>query len=146
MTQQIADELDRLWSDDGMLYADDVVRFARRHPGSALHQQFEWDDALAAEQHRLAQARRLIAIHLVSAPRQRRTISLVVDRPVGGGYRDLGAVLSHAEMRRLALSQALAEVQRWAQRHDHLRELEPVFAAIERAATGLLTITGEAAD
>lgn len=38
----------------------DVVLDAARDPASALHDQFEWDDSVAAHKHRLGQARQLI--------------------------------------------------------------------------------------
>lgn len=51
-------ELERI-ADGGRLTASGVVRRARQK-SSPLHEYFEWDDSVAAHQHRLWQARQLI--------------------------------------------------------------------------------------
>jgi hypothetical protein len=116
---------------DGLIHAGSLVDWARQNSESALHTQFEWDDQIAGERYRVEQARRLIAIHVVDVDLNRQTVSLVADRR-DGGYRDLDEVLSHHEMRRLALLDALSEVKRWQERHGHFAsELKSIFRAIE---------------
>lgn len=56
---EVADELARLHTRDGALDAREVVRTAA-DPLNPLHRYFEWDDAAAAEEHRIAQAKSLI--------------------------------------------------------------------------------------
>lgn len=43
----------------GVLIPEQIVE-AARDPASPLHEEFEWDDSVAAQQHRLNQARTLI--------------------------------------------------------------------------------------
>lgn len=130
MTTRIGDELQALRASDGRWYPSIVVDWARANPDSALYRALEWDDRRAADEHRLSQARQLIAIHIVDEQGDRSTIALVIDRGYGGGYRDLGEVLSNAQLRRLATEQALAELRRWQERNKHLVELDGVFRAI----------------
>lgn len=128
-------ELEALITDDGRLYARQVVEFARQNPNSELHNRFQWDLEQAAYLHWLSTARRLIAVYVTSETGERTTISLSVDRLNGGGYRNAAEVLSTAAMRRMAVEDALAEVQRWRERCSHLApELGQIFAAIDQLA------------
>lgn len=56
----VAARLERIrLNHDGVLTPDDVVKDARRD-SSPLHDQFEWDDTVAAGKYRIEQARELI--------------------------------------------------------------------------------------
>jgi hypothetical protein len=58
--QKIGEELEKIaGNNQGMLKADAVVDAAKSRK-SALHHHFEWDDAKAANAHRLMQARHLV--------------------------------------------------------------------------------------
>lgn len=129
---KVGEELLALADDDGVIFPDQVVDWARGHPKSALHAQFQWDVARAAREHWLWQARQLIAVHVVDDAGHRQTISLSIDRGHGGGYRPLDQVLANDELRRLAVGQAIGEALRWRERNSHLLELRPVFRSIER--------------
>lgn len=61
LSEQAIAELVALYRKDGHLTPAMVVEWANTHPDSALHAEFEWDDQLAANEWRLAQARRLVA-------------------------------------------------------------------------------------
>lgn len=56
---EVAERLGRLEQENGNLREQDVVDDAR-DPASPLHDFFEWDDDVAAQQYRLSQARLLI--------------------------------------------------------------------------------------
>ncbi len=131
----IQQELKALTDDAGFIKPASVVQWAKRHPESELHKHFEWNDRLAAEQHRLDQARQLIAVYIRNDDGHRMTISLIRDRHVSGGYRQLDRVLANAELRAMALRQALEEFQRWQERYQYLLELARIFeaAAVVRA-------------
>lgn len=61
-----AHEVRDMWDDEHeKVPADAVVEWARTHPKSDLHRQFEWDDAVAGEKYRVEQARDLIQRVLV---------------------------------------------------------------------------------
>lgn len=59
MTQILLGELERIRERDGLLTSAAVVE-AARSDASPLHPRFEWDDTVAAHEHRLHQARGLI--------------------------------------------------------------------------------------
>lgn len=143
---KIGDELVALRRDDGFIHAPDVVAWAQTHPHSATGETFEWDVDKAALQHWLDHARRLISVHVVSIAGERQTISLVLDRNNGGGYRRMADVLNNAELRRSAVEDAVKELLRWKDRHGHLEELQPVFQAVDRTARTILSPPAEAAD
>lgn len=129
----IKEELEALFSKDGMLHPHVVVEWARTHPDSELHREFEWDDAKAADRFRNDQARRLIQIHLV-VDNERTVFSLVSDRVRGGGYRPTDEVFNTEGMRAEAVEMALAEIRRWRERYAHLApELSSIFRVIDRA-------------
>lgn len=135
----IEQEIVDLTDADGFIKPHRVVAWAKDNPTSELHGKFEWDDARAAESYRLDQARRLIAIHVLSDDGTRATISLVQDRSPDGGYRHLGAVISNSDLRMMALRQAMREFRRWEARYKHLIELARVFDAakeVEGDGTG----------
>jgi hypothetical protein len=143
---KIGDELLALQRGDGFIHAPDVITWARENPHSAIGETFEWDTERAAYQHWLDHARRLISVHVVSLAGERQTISLVLDRKNGGGYRRLNDVLNNAELRRAAVEDAIKELLRWTDRHGHLRrELQPVFQAVDMMARTVLP-AAEAAD
>lgn len=58
--ETIAGELQRIWSDQGQKLTPVAILAEAADETHPLHECFEWDDSLAAEQHRLWQARMLI--------------------------------------------------------------------------------------
>lgn len=122
----------------GVLRPEDVVEFARDER-TALHGEFEWDDKEAAQEHRLWQARKVIRLVLtvVESPAGNQTVpmyvSLVTDRSrPGGGYRPLVDVMSSEDMREELLRQALRELKTVRKKYEQVRELRPIFRAIEK--------------
>ncbi len=116
------------------LMPEAIVAWAKENPDSELHRQLEWDDTVAAQEHRIFQARQLIRIVIHYAPefkrRIRTLVSVPTDRTQGGGYRHVDDVLNHPS-RRAALRQgALEELRRLPGRYGHLPELDPLMAAI----------------
>lgn len=137
----IKEELTQIFNEhNGRVPPEAVVEFARDE-NTALHNEFEWDDDEAAHQFRLEQARRIIRLNIevIETPngnvRMPMFVSLVSDRKSGGGgYRALTDVMSNAEMRAQLLQQAIDELQRVRRKYESLRELTPVFAALDRVA------------
>ena len=127
----IKSEIEALRS-DGLIVAEVVVDWAARHPKSDLHPAFEWNDGVAAREHRLWQARRLIAIHVRSEDGTPEVISLRFDRgKPGGGYRSMSDVLADRDLRKMALDEAIADLEHWQQRHETLRQMAEL-AAVNR--------------
>jgi len=140
MKTSIQNELELLRKQhDGLIRPTDVVDFAR-DPKTALHERFTWDDGKAATEYRLWQAREIIRVSVTFMPsieKEYRTyVSLLDDRQrEGGGYRSVVSVLKNPARRETMLSEALAELDGFRQRYAMLKELAPVFAAIDRVKT-----------
>lgn len=123
----------------GILKAEDVVEFARVDT-TALHSEFEWDDSKASAAYRLVQARKVIRVTVQMLPSPHATdepirayVSVLSDRVLpGGGYRSFSEVMSDDDFREELINDALGEVKRWRRKYDRLRELSPIFRAIDR--------------
>jgi hypothetical protein len=123
-------------------------------PSSALHPEFEWDDAVAAHEHRLEHAsyliRSLVTVEVVDEqPRARRayfnvreTITVLTDDDDGeeeedtnreGIFVSADVAFSDPDMRREVLLRAGREMRAFIHRHRDLVELAGVFDAIEEA-------------
>lgn len=131
--EQIEQELQALRSEGGLLMPESVVDWAREHPESALHSQFEWDDSEAAKEYRLYQARRVIAVYVVSEDGERKFVSLSIDRAQDGGYRDVREVIANEELRKVLVRDALSEFKRVRAKYEHIRELASIYAEIDKA-------------
>ena len=118
----------------GLLKVDDVLQEAKDE-SSPLHTHFEWDDSVAAEAHRKAQARALIQrckITLVeSEPVQIRAfVSLPADRENGGGYRLTSTVMSDEQLKQELLHDISMTIQRWTKKL-HLLDKDLADALIQ---------------
>lgn len=134
---KLQEELETIREDNnGVLRAEDVIRYAEDHPDSVLYGQFTWDNEVAAIHYRLSQARRLIRMHVFVIPNSssetRIYVSLEQDRMMaGGGYRHIHEVMSDAAQREMLLRQALREIQRWRQKYQNIKELAIIFSSID---------------
>jgi len=107
----------------------DVVR-AAEPLDSPLHRYFTWDNAVAAEQYRLVQARVLLRSVYVINPGELHTqptmgyVSLLMDRSQpGGGYRPIATVMASDALREELMYTALQELRGWLRRHQRLERL-----------------------
>ena len=138
MKNNVANELTALFDQHGgILPPKDIVAFAA-DPLTALHSEFCWDDNIAANEHRLNQARRLLRVWVTFEPsvqkHMRVAVSLQNDREApGGGYRLMVHVMSDSEKREQLLKQALDQIRKLQQLYGSLGELAGVFAAAEQA-------------
>lgn len=125
----------------GVLRPSDVVEFAKDE-NTALHSRFEWDDTEAATQYRLWQARQIIRVNITMLPNEtdgrpvKVFVSMLKDRySTDGGYRYLQDVMSDSESREQLLAQAYDEFKVWRNKYQTLKELAPVFAAMDEVST-----------
>lgn len=116
---------------DGILRVEIAEQWAQDHPESALYQALEWDDEIAARQHRLAQIRRLIKVHIVTLDNRPQMISLSIDRINVGGYRQVEVVMRDKQLRVVAMADALKELERIQAKYAWLQELASVWEALE---------------
>ncbi len=96
--QEVVQALRELEDAEGRLTAGVVVE-AARNPQSPLHAEFEWDNAAAAQAHRLERARRLLRINVLWRQPDRVNLTLEVpayvrDPSVGGGDQGYRSTLS----------------------------------------------------
>lgn len=115
-----------------------AVIAAARNKRSPLHGCFEWDQRRAAERYLLQQARQLIAQYTVIVTTRsgepikvRHYVSLTTDRANGGGYRELSDIMSDDRLADQMLEDALAELQLFQIKYSRLKQLQPVFDAID---------------
>lgn len=137
----------RLQDREGKLRPRSVVDTAA-DPDHPLHDSFEWNDSKAADQHRLAQARRLIArakviyIHDTTPIETRAYVNLDVERrspdqlsgeTLGstGAYQPVGEVLRGELSRRRLLWQLYNKLLRLRNKYHHLHELAAVWGGID---------------
>ena len=109
-----------------------------RDTKTELHKCFEWDDAKAAEAHRLQQARQVVC-HLVI----RETIQ--EDKPPvrfffkpGGaaGYQPTAVIVRNQDSYQNLLASAMRDLGALQRKYHSLSELEQVFDAIEELMRG----------
>lgn len=131
----VRDELEAIRRRDGRITPRRVVERARSKK-NPLHKHFDWDDASAAEKHRIDQARSLI--HRVKVRYER------VPEPVRGyvsvtfednkqGYIGTDEALSDDAFRAQLLEEAFEELRRAERKYGHLQELAEVFKSLRRA-------------
>ncbi len=125
----------------GELTPKDVVDDAR-HDNSPLHSFFEWDDSVAAEAHRLSQARGLIrsvvAIYVSEEKPAVRTKAFVhIPEPSAPHYRAADHAMSLEKTRKMVLQRAWQELQSWRQRYKDLKEFSDLFEVIDEVEKNL---------
>lgn len=125
----------------GELTPPDVVNDARCN-NSPLHSFFEWDDGVAAEHHRLAQARALIrsvvAIY-VDTDKAAKRISAFIHIPQSGAphYRATHLAMGKESTRAMVLQRAWRELQSWRRRYSDLKEFAALFEVADEVADHL---------
>jgi hypothetical protein len=137
----IRDELLALKDQSGMIVAEDAVEWARDNPQSDLHRSLQWNDQKAAQDWRVWQVRRLIAVHVLTPEGDRQVVSLSIDRTNGngGGYREMDDVLARQDWRDVMLADALAELNRIEAKYKRLEALAQVWAAKAQVAQAVTT-------
>lgn len=104
---------------------------ANRDESAPLHNEFEWDDSIAAEAYRETQARHIInCIEIVreEAEPVRAFFNITRGEPV---YHHINAILQEKDSRDALLKAALAELICFKKKYKNLVELAKVFSAID---------------
>lgn len=138
--QVAGEELERLRTYHNGRLESSIVVEAARDETNPLHPEFEWNDARAAESHRLNQASAMIRHIAVITPKRdgseapiRAFVSVVRDED--RSYTSTAHAMSEADLRQQVLDQAWRELEAWRQRHAELIELAEIFSAIDQART-----------
>lgn len=104
---------------------------------SPAHKLFQWDDSVAAREHRLTQARLLlgsfvIETEIASSKGTPKVIDVpFVSRAAPGSYEITTRALKVTAKRDFMLREALQEANRWRRRYANLNELAIVFSAMD---------------
>lgn len=109
-----------------------------RDPSSELHKCFEWNDAVAAEKHRLDQARQVVR-HLVireTVREDKPQIRFFFKPESGSGYRPAQIIVRNQDSYQNLLASALRDLEALRVKYHSLTELEAVFDAIEELMRG----------
>lgn len=99
-----------------------------------LHNEFEWNDSVAAEAYRETQARHIInCIEIVREEKEpvRAFFSISRAEPE---YRHIDAIMKEEDKRQALLNMALAELLSFKKKYAQLEELAAVFTAIDEVA------------
>ena len=125
---------------DGSITPERVYDDAK-DKASPLHEYFEWNNKVAADNYRMAQAHELLRfIHVVithdGVEEEVRAFHNVVithgdDQPGERTYASLARVLSDDELRRQILVKAMREFEQWHKRYNQYQELAPIFQVYE---------------
>lgn len=109
-----------------------TVLEANRMAGSPLHNEFEWDDGVAAENYRLNQARHLLnCICTVSESndgKEQTTRAFFVVSETNG-YESLDVIVRNENKFNAMLETALRELSAFEKKYSTLSALTPVFQA-----------------
>lgn len=108
-----------------------------RDPASPFHRNFEWDDSVAAHEHRLEQARLLIrSVNIVIIGAGGHKVETrafeFVTMGEGDGYTSIIDILSDKELYADLLERAKKELGHFIRRYDELAELNGVIRAARK--------------
>ena len=104
-----------------------------RDSSTELHKCFEWDDAIAAEKHRLNQARQVVR-HLVireTIREDKPPIRFLFKPESGAGYQPTQIIVRNQDSYQALLESALRDLEALRVKYHSLSELESIFDAIE---------------
>ena len=134
--QEAYQQVERLRQGTGYVTAQQLVEDSRSS-NAPLHEDFEWEDEVAAERHREWQARNILAAFEVTITKKELkkpiTTRLYVSSADHVGYGEVIEVLNQPEGEFL-LAQAQRELTAFREKYKNLKELSDVFKAIDKIA------------
>jgi hypothetical protein len=137
---EVIKELKRIAKENkGLITPDSIVERAKSKT-SILHKFFDWDDSIAAQKHRLHQARQLlrVTVEYIETYEDKPVkvfVSLTPDRLTREGYRTLTNVMEDEQLRGILLDDAVSDMETFKKKYALLRELEKVFMEMEEVIT-----------
>lgn len=139
-TQRCIDEILKVARKDG-LTAENIIARAEKE-SNPLHKFFEWDDSIAAHQHRLHQARVLIneitiIIEDVEYPAFENVRVSISEDESERIYKTRQEVVEMAEYRQQMVARALNLMLYWKKQYESFSELQPIFTLVEKTKVQL---------
>ena len=145
--QHVVKALQRIQEQHGHLTAEVTVNEAR-NPDSPLHPHFDWDDATAAEKHRLEQARALIRsvkIQVTTDERKVSTVCYVRDPDTDHGYVPTLSLKDDTDRAREALMSEVRRAQAAMERARDVADALGMRDDVERMLSELVVMEKMAA-
>ncbi len=110
-----------------------------RQPESILHPQFEWDDAVAAEEYRLITARNLVGSLVYVEVQEHevrgnvRAFVQVRDEATrkSAGYAPMVYAMTQQNLRDQVLERAKQEIEAWRRRYADMEEFAELFRVLD---------------
>ena len=148
-TKEVIDELLNIQKEKG-LTAEEIVESAKDKK-NPLHDLFEWDNSIAGEQYRLAQAR--IIVNEVKVMIENKEYcafeSVAVPVPYGSKsnsessteivreYRPIVEILSNEDLRKQVINSALNHLSYWERQNEKYSELAPIIKVASKVRKAL---------
>lgn len=128
-TGELFEELERR---DGKLTPEAVLD-AARSTDSIIHDDFEWDNTVAAEKFRLGQASNMISLLIVVSDEDKPAVRGFVNCNSGiqkGGYVNIGRAMANDDVKAVVLSNARRELEIFQSKYNKYSELADVLEPI----------------
>ena len=130
-------ELEKISRANGGELTPKMVVTAASPKRSLLHNAFEWDDKIAADAHRIDQAKLLIRNVMIvhetndGEDHQVRGFVSIKDDDGHAAYHTLATAMSDEEKRMKVLAKALKELKSWTAKYRDFQELARIFDAVD---------------
>ena len=129
---QKAGELFEQLERSGELTPAKIVEVSRSKD-AVLHNEFEWDDSIAANCYREGQAGNLLRAIIITGESKTAEPVRAFFKVEQNTYESITAIVKSEDKMQSLLSQAISELNAFQRKYDCLRALLPnVFAAIEK--------------
>jgi len=139
--QVAGEELERIRIRDGEELSPEAVVTEARKKKSPLHDEFEWDDTVAAHEFRLEQARCMIRSVLVTREGGKEIRAFLNVRVEAADedapakvYTSIERAMSDPVFRAQVLAKARKELQEWRKRYNDLEEFASIYRAMDEEA------------
>lgn len=128
---QVAGEVCEKLEKEGKLTAKNLVDVSREE-NAPLHDEFEWDDAVAGELYREEQARNIIRhLEVVMVNNQEPVRAYFTLSRVEPEYKSIDAILKSEDDTEALLKMAYQELRAFQKKYGKLERLKGVFRAID---------------
>ena len=105
---------------------------ANRAEGTPLHDEFEWNDSIAAEEYRLQQARHIInCLCIKTESKKEQPVRAFFKISDAESYENINVIVSSEDKYGRLLDTAMRELIAFETKYSSLTELSPVFKAID---------------
>lgn len=143
--------VERIAKRDGVCHPSSLVEEARPET-SALHPLFEWNDRVAAEAHRVSQARhaltslRIVVIEGKNEPPAFLSVTVTRQEEDCEGYAPIRSIRDDAELRHQVIDKEWTQIKGWLDRTSWIPEFQPLRDAMAAVEVAINQPTSIAAD